>query len=110
MPNRATLARRNRATPLGPPCAPARPALGVSSRLPSPIASHDLRRAVDRWLADGRTQGWSPRTLHERRQTMNRFAWWLENEAGVAATLDALTRTRLSEFLIYAREARPAAA
>jgi hypothetical protein len=42
--------------------------------------AHDLRRAVSRWLSDGRSQGWSPRTLSDRQGAMARFCWWLENE------------------------------
>src|SRR5438132_683017 len=67
MSNRATPSSKERATP-----------------------SAGLRRAVDRWLADGRAQGWSARTLTDHRQNLERFAWWLENEEEAEASLSAL--------------------
>lgn len=79
---------------------------GTTTPAASPRA-FDLRRAVERWLADGRAQGWSPRTVLDRRQAMERFCWWLEHEEEAAAQLAALTPTRIRAFLAYARAARP---
>ncbi|MFN3649730.1 MAG: tyrosine-type recombinase/integrase [Armatimonadota bacterium] len=69
--------------------------------------STDLRRAVAVWLSDGKAQGWSPRTLRDRETAMERFCWWLENEAEVSATLAALSPLQIRAFLAYAREPRP---
>jgi integrase len=80
---------------------------------PAPRPSSDARppspltRAISRWLADGKAQGWSKKTLDDRRQTMDRFLWWLENEAEAPLTLTSLTPVRIREFLAYAREPRP---
>lgn len=38
---------------------------------------------------------------------MDRFLWWLENEAEAPAALTSLTPVRIREFLAYAREPRP---
>jgi hypothetical protein len=61
-------------------------------------------RAVETWLADGKAQGWSLRTLKDRRQTLQRFGWWLEHEEESALSLSALTPTRIRAFLTDARE------
>jgi site-specific recombinase XerD len=66
-----------------------------------------LQRAVDRWLADGRAQGWSGRTLGNRRHLMEKFAWWLTNEAELPPTLASLSPAIIRAFLSYAREPRP---
>lgn len=66
----------------------------------------DLRRAVALWLSDGRSQGWSRKTLTDRQSAMDRFCWWLENEEETPATLDALCPKRIRDFLVYAREPR----
>ncbi|MGV3719564.1 MAG: tyrosine-type recombinase/integrase, partial [Actinomycetota bacterium] len=67
----------------------------------------DLRRWVKTWLADGKAQGWSPRTVRDRETAMDRFLWWVENELQQPATRDALTPSAIRLFLAYAREARP---
>lgn len=67
----------------------------------------DLKRAVIRWLGDGKAQGWSPRTIKDRDETMARFCWWLENEEKVPPTLDKLSPATIRTFLSYAREPRP---
>lgn len=74
---------------------------------PRSDSSLALMRAVDLWLADGRAQGWSERTLQDRREGFRRVAWWLENEAQVSPTLHALTRDRIRLFLAYLREPHP---
>src|SRR5207248_2475754 len=66
-----------------------------------------LRRIVNRWLLDGEAQGWSPKSVSDRRSTMEHLAWWLENEAEVTATLASLTPDRIREFLGYVRAAHP---
>jgi site-specific recombinase XerD len=38
---------------------------------------------------------------------LEHFAWWLENEEKVPATLDALSPSRIRTFLVYAREPHP---
>src|SRR5687767_4672560 len=108
MKNRATTLRRLRATtPEGTP----KPARGmdtgpsVRTLSPNPPVP-DLRRAVHRWLADGKAQGWSQRTQQDRLQAMERFCWWLENEAEASASLAALTPAQIRAFLAYAREPR----
>ena len=67
----------------------------------------DLRRSVTRWLGDGKAQGWSPRTLKDREETMARFCWWLEHEQRVPLTLGELSPATIRDFLSYAREPRP---
>jgi site-specific recombinase XerD len=66
----------------------------------------DLRRAVQRWLGDGKAQGWSPRTLKDREEALERFCWWLEHEERTSPTLAALEPASIRSFLAYAREAR----
>ena len=53
------------------------------------VRSNRRYRAADLWLADGKAQGWSPRTLKDRRQAMERFCWWIEHEEEIPATLAA---------------------
>ncbi len=81
----------------------------TSSRRSTPqtLPGVDVRRAVKRWLGDGKAQGWSVKTLTDREQTMERICWWLENEAKETCTLDALTPAVVRTFLAYAREANP---
>jgi integrase/recombinase XerC/integrase/recombinase XerD len=59
------------------------------------------------WLADGKAQGWSVRTLNDRRMAMNRFLWWLENEEELAPAYASLTPARIRRFLTYSREPQP---
>lgn len=75
--------------------------------LPRARPAADLRRAVQRWLSDGKAQGWSATTLRDRQNAMERLCWWLENEEETSPTLDALTPSRVRSFLAYAREANP---
>ena len=79
----------------------------AGSRPPASPKSHDLRRAVALWLGDGRAQGHTAKTHDERHATMERFAWWLENEAGLSPTLDSLDPHSMRAFLSYLREPRP---
>jgi hypothetical protein len=47
---------------------------------PPRVTSPDLRSQIRQWLADGKSQGWSPRTIKDRQETMDRSCWWLQNE------------------------------
>jgi site-specific recombinase XerD len=85
------VAREVRLSDVLPPC---RPSAGTA----------DLRRAVSRWLGDGKAQGWSPNTLRDRKSGMERFLWWLEHEEKAAPTLAALEPAAIRSFLAYARE------
>ena len=69
--------------------------------------SAGLPRTVEHWLGDGKAQGWSPRTLGDRRHMMNHFLWWLEYEEEAPLTLDALAPPLIRSFLIYVRAANP---
>ena len=104
MKNRTTPSSRERATPssgrIDPSSGWRRPAEGALFP-PPPL---DLCRAVDRWLSDGRAQGWSTRTLNDHRQNLARFAWWLEHEEEVVPTLAALDPSRVHAFLGYLRQ------
>lgn len=74
----------------------------------APLASPSpLRRAVENWLADGKAQGHSERTLGNRRHLMEKFLWWLVNEEEAAPTLESLTPARIRAFQTYLREERP---
>jgi integrase/recombinase XerC len=70
-------------------------------------AAVDLRKASQRWVADGNAQGWSPRTLKDRAQLMERFCWWLENEEQLPTTLSSLDPTCIRGFLAYVRDPSP---
>lgn len=100
MPNRVTTPRGRRVTASTDDRVTA--SREVDSR-PS-RSSSDLRRAIAGWLADGKAQGWSPRTLEDRRLTMDRFLWWLENEEEAPLALSALTPNCIRSFLAYVRE------
>lgn len=102
MANRATTPRGNRATTPREPNDAARknPEAAHSSR----HGASDLRRVAANWLADGESQGWSPRTLTDRRQAVERFSWWLENEAGETSSLAAVTAVNVRAYLTYARQ------
>jgi integrase/recombinase XerD len=67
----------------------------------------DLRRLVRRWLLDGEAQGWSAKSLTDRRIALEHLAWWLENEAEAPALLASLTPDRLRAFLGYVRAEHP---
>src|SRR5262249_4492206 len=67
----------------------------------------DLRRAAEHWLPDGEGQGGSERTVTDRRQTLERFRWWLENEQDTTPTLAALTSDNVRAYLVYAQRASP---
>lgn len=64
-------------------------------------------RTVETWVADGRAQGFSDRSLADRRGNLTRFCWWLTEVEGVAATLEEITGERVRRFLTYCREANP---
>jgi site-specific recombinase XerD len=66
-----------------------------------------LEQAVDGWLADGRANGHSARTLGNRRHLTQKFEWWLVNEHGGEPELSALTPGVIRAFLTYLREDRP---
>lgn len=106
--NRVTTPRRDRVTTPRPPAVAPRRSEPAARRPAPTVAAVEIRRAVKRWLGDGKAQGWSPRTVQDRLETMERFCWWLEHEEQVAPTLDVLDPARLRDFLAYAREANPA--
>lgn len=62
---------------------------------------------MKRWLGDGKAQGWSPKTLQDREETMERFCWWLEHEEELTPTLAALEPATIRSFLAYARDPNP---
>jgi hypothetical protein len=64
--------------------------LSPSAEQPA-AAPMSLARAVDLWLDDGQAQGWSPRTVGNRRHLMSKLGWWLANEAELAPTLASLS-------------------
>lgn len=102
MTNRATTPRVSRATT-------PREASGAGGQAPQPCKSTpprspDLRRIAANWLADGESQGWSRRTLTDRRQAVERFCWWLEQLAGESPTLAALNAANVRAYLTYARQ------
>ena len=66
-----------------------------------------LEQTIDGWLADGRANGHSARTLGNRRHLMQKFEWWLVHEHGGEPELSALTAAVLRSFLTYLREERP---
>lgn len=59
----------------------------------------DLRRAIKRWLGDGKAQGWSPKPLKDREESLERFCWWLEHEEKAPVTLASLTPAVVRSFL-----------
>jgi site-specific recombinase XerD len=99
----ASPTRRNSASPTARLTGASRASGRVRSATPA-CTSLPLHRAVDRWLADGRAQGWSQRTLSNRRHMTRHLLWWLENEAGLSPTLESLTPATLRAFLVYIRE------
>jgi site-specific recombinase XerD len=108
MHNRPTTPRGNRPTTPRRAGTPWRASTESASALSAPVSScSTLRQAISSWLADGKAQGWSPRTLRDRRQTRARFCWWLEKEERVAVAPAALTPARIRAFLAYAREPCP---
>jgi hypothetical protein len=105
---RATTPRGDRAsTPEGSPLPHRGHDAGTDAHASSPTAALDLRRAVERWLADGKALGWSRRTLGDRHLNLEKLAWWLEHEEEARPTLSALNPACIRSFLVYAREARP---
>jgi integrase/recombinase XerC len=75
-----------------------------SARKPPPIP---VQRAVQTWVADGKAQNFSPRTLADREGTFQRVVWWLEHVEQVEPTLEALTPERVRRFLAYVRDPNP---
>jgi integrase/recombinase XerD len=105
---RATTLRGDRATTLHGSSLPRGDHdAGIDARACSPSTDFNLQRAAERWLADGKAQGWSRRTLGDRRLNLEKLAWWLENEEGASSTLSALAPARIRSFLVYVREPRP---
>lgn len=102
MAKRATTPPGNRATTPPEPQAASRAA--SETPRPSRLGASDLRRVAANWLADGESQGWSPRTLTDRRQAVDRFCWWLENTAGETTTLASLNAPNVRAYLTYARQ------
>ena len=100
MPKRAADSTRNRAADSSPAKSPDQD----SASLAPPRS--ELRRVVSNWVAEGRAQGLSPRSLTERQQIMDRFCWWLENAEETVLTLTVLTPYRLRAFFSYVREPR----
>lgn len=98
--NRATASFRHRAT--------AQRERRATASAPARHQGADLMRAVDLWLADGAASGDSRRTMEDRRLTMQRVAWWLENEREIVPRLDSVTSLVMREFLSYLREDLPA--
>jgi site-specific recombinase XerD len=91
-----------------------RPAASVRERpaasrpsLPIPAGSVSLPDAARMWLGDGKSQGWSHRTLEDRRKALERFCWWLETEAETPPDTAALTPLQIRAFLSYARDPQP---
>lgn len=78
--------------------------------LPSPSAraysfpKTDLGCAASTWLADGRAQGWSPRTVESRTYVLRQFLWWIETVEGLQPLLGTLTPHLLRSFMAYSRE------
>jgi hypothetical protein len=99
MKNRTTPSSLERGTPSPGRSGSASGLRRQSADPPAPLQSLGLRRAVDRWLSDGRAQGWSNRTLTDRRQNLARIAWWLEHEECAVPPLDALDPSRVRAFL-----------
>jgi hypothetical protein len=101
MSNRATAFGRNRATASG-----GRPVPGTGGPLPPPLPAFNVTVAcaVERWLNDGKPQGWSNKTVYDRRKAMDRFIWWLENRAAVKPDLANLSLILIREFLAYSRQ------
>lgn len=66
-----------------------------------------LQRAVESWLQDGKSQGWSKKTLHDRNWFFSRFIWWLENEERISPDLACLTPSLIRRFLTYVRDPHP---
>ena len=73
----------------------------------STLSRSPLERAVEHWLADGRAQGHSERTIGNRRHLMSKFVWWLWNEEETEPSLESLSPARIRLFLTYLREERP---
>lgn len=69
--------------------------------------SPSVRTVLETWLADGKAQGFSRRTLTEREGMLQRFIWWLEHEERTNTDLDDLTPDRLRRFITYVREPHP---
>lgn len=63
-----------------------------------------LQRAVERWLIDGRARGHSIRTLGNRRHMLQKFEWWLVNEAEQPPAVSSITPAAIRAFLVYLRE------
>ena len=78
----------------------------ASPPAPQPPAT-SIPRALRSWLQDGRSQGWSEKTLADREWFFRRFLWWMENEERIETDLAALTPDLVRRFLTYVREPHP---
>jgi hypothetical protein len=66
-----------------------------------------VRETLAIWLGDCEAQGFSRKTVTERRGFIERYCWWLEHEARLPATLDNLDALTVRRFLTYVRAANP---
>jgi len=76
---------------------------GCPARQPRPTETA-IDAAVELWLNDGRAQGHSKKTVDDRQAHLERFVWWLKNEAGVSPHLERLTGDLIKRFFTYLRE------
>jgi hypothetical protein len=98
--NRPSLSRGSRPSPSEASVRSARLSRAGRPRHAASLShAPSLLKAADRWLADGKVQGWSTRTLSSRRHMLEKLAWWLENEADTRATLADLSPSLIRGFL-----------
>jgi hypothetical protein len=81
--------------------------MGHALRQRSVGPSFDLGRAVERWLVDGKPDGWTARTLSNRRFHVMQVLWSLEHEVGVAPWVGALTPDCFARFQSKVRQPHP---
>lgn len=77
---------------------------GQSRRSSSNIS---ILKATETWVASGRSQGFSEKTLSVRMARMRLLCWWLETVEQVPTTLGQLSAERVRRFLTYCREPNP---
>lgn len=58
-------------------------------------------------MQDRHAEGWSHKTLHDRRWFFSRFTWWLEHEEQTLLDLAVLSRALICRFLTYVRAPHP---
>ncbi len=73
----------------------------------SKAVSPSIASVLKTWISDNQAQGFSAKTIKERQWFIERFVWWLENEAGEEPTLDSLNAVNVRAFLTYVREPHP---